>query len=204
MKALFWLSLVVSILLPISLFGFNLFAFGGCVIPGVTQLMALICVLALIIVIPVSPFILLVDLIAVIYLWRRHRTHSFLPLAIITTGFLVTIPLIWLAHSLCDKRFERHLTQYEQAVSVIEANPASDFRFERPDGWTNLAIAPPITFREGDGTLTVEFLVGGIGPPPRHILYIYRSNGLIDKDSKTANYWRHTTKVNEHWFCASD
>jgi hypothetical protein len=86
----------------------------------------------------------------------------------------------------------------------MENNITPDKNYAAPSGWMHLSIAPPIAYREDDGTLTVEFLVGGVGPPPRHRLYVYRSDGNIEKSSQTAKRWHKTTKVNEHWFRASD
>jgi hypothetical protein len=166
--------------------------------------MAYIFALALVPVALLSPFLLLVDLVAVIPLWKRHRTRSLLPLAIIIVAFLATIPLTWMAHSFCRKRFERHLPQYERAVAEIENSVTPDKNYTTPSGWMHLSITPPITYREDDGTLTVEFLVGGIGPPPRHTVYIYRSNGIIEKGSQTSKRHHWPTRVNEHWFRASD
>ena len=204
MKALIRVSIVLAILLPISSFGFNLFAFGGCVMPVVTPIAASICVFVSLLTMLAFFFFLVVDLVAVIFLWKRHGKRAFLPLTLIIVAFLVTLPLTWLADSLCHRRFDKHLSQYERAAAEIENNFSPDQYNATPSGWMQLSYIPPVTYHEGDGTLTVEFLVGGIGPPPRHIAYIYRFNGLIDKDSKTAKRWHHTTKVNEHWFRASD
>lgn len=204
MKALIRVSIVLAILLPISSFGFNLFAFGGCVIPVVTPIAATICVFVSLLTMLVFFFFLVVDLVAVIFLWKRHGKRAFLPLVLIIVAFFVTFPLTWLADSLCHKRFEGHLPQYQRAVAEIEGSITPDGDFNTPGGWPHLSYIPPIAYREDDGTLTIEFPVGGIGPPPRHIAYIYRSNRLIDKDSKTAKRWHHTTKVNEHWFRVSD
>ncbi len=204
MKVLFWVSLVISILLPIAWFGFVFFVFGGCVIPIVTPLMAYICALALIPTILLFPFLLIVDFIVAILLWKRHRQQAFFPLVLIIVASLATLPLNSLAHNLSHKRFEGHLPQYEQAVAQIEKNFTSEKDYRMSSGWMHLSIVPPIAYRENDGSLTIEFLVGGIGPPPRHIVYVYRSNGIIEKGSQTSNRWKWPTRVNEHWFRASD
>ncbi|MGD0078873.1 MAG: hypothetical protein ABSB91_09670 [Sedimentisphaerales bacterium] len=204
MKSLFRLSLVLAILLPLASFGFELFAFGGCVIPIVTPIVASISVYVLMLAIVLFPFVFIADLIAAIILWKRHGRRSFLPLVLIIISFLMTFPLNSLAHNLSHKRFERHLTQYEQVVSQIEHNFTSEKNYVIPSGWENLSYVPPIVYREDDGSLTIEFLVGGIGPPPRHIVYVYRSNGIIEEGSKTAKRWHHTTKEKERWFRASD
>jgi hypothetical protein len=107
-----------------------------------------------------------------------------------------------MAHILCNKRFERYLPQYERVAAEIEKSAPYDFNQITPTGWTHLSLAPLNTYREDDGSLTIEFLVGIIGPPQRHTVYIYRSNGVIEKGSKTSKEWHWPTRVNEHWFKA--
>jgi hypothetical protein len=204
LKVLFRINLVLAILIPVAWFGFRFFLRGGCVIPIVTPLLTYICVIALLPAALLSPYLLIADLIALFPLWRRHGIRSLIPLALITAALLAVIPLTWIAHSLCNKRFERHLPQYEKAAFSIEGNAASDFRHEKPGGWMHLTILPPITYREDDGSLTVEFMVGGIGPPPRHTVYLYRPNGVIEKSSQTSTRWHWPMRVNEHWFRASN
>jgi hypothetical protein len=203
MKALFRVSLIVAILLPVSWFGFVFFMYGGCIIPIVTPLMSYICFIVFLLSVVLSPFFLLGNIVAAIFLWKRGGLKLFLPIVLIIVAFLIFLPLRQLAHSFCDKRFERHLPQYEQAVAEIEKDSASKARFARPRGWRHLSVFPPITYREDDGTLTVEFLVGGIGPPARHVSYIYRSNGTIEKGSISAQKWHGPIQLNEHWFRAS-
>jgi len=204
MKVLFRISLILAILLPVTWFGFIFFVFGGCVIPIVTPLMAYILVLVLIPAVLLSPFLLLVDLAVVFFQWKKRGIHSLFPPMIMLVGFLTAIPLTWVAHTLCHKRFERHLPQYEQAVVEIEKSITPGKEHVTPSGWIHLSITPPIVYREDDGSFTIEFLVGGVGPPPRHAVYIYRSDGIIGKDSQTAKRWHWPTQVNEHWFRASD
>jgi hypothetical protein len=204
MKVLFRISLILAILLPLAWFGFVFFMYGGCVFPIVTPLMAYIFCFFLLLAVSLSPLLALANLIAMILLWNRQGRWLFLPLMLFIIAFLAILPITWLAHSLCQKRFERHLPQYEQAVAEIEKSIIPGKEHVTPSGWMHLSILPPIAYREENGTLTIEFIVGGIGPPPRHRLYIYRSNGVIEKDSRTAKHWHKTTKVNDHWFRASD
>jgi hypothetical protein len=204
MKALFWISLIVSILLPLCLFGLLLFGFGGCVIPIVTMLIASICGLSFFLLALSSIILLLVDAIAVFPQWKRHRIRSLLPLTLIILGFLATIPVDKIARNLCQTRFQRHFSQYDQAASEIENSITPDGDYSTPSGTVFLSYVPPITYREDDESLTIEFIVGGVAPPPNHVAYIYRSNGVIGEGSRTAKRWPRTTRVNEHWFRASD
>jgi hypothetical protein len=71
-------------------------------------------------------------------------------------------------------------------------------------GTVFLAYLLPNVIRENDGTLTFEFFVGVWPFPPRHTAYLYRSNGIVEQGSLADKRWHHTTKVNEHWFKASD
>jgi len=204
-KALFGISLVLAILLPLAWFGLNLFAFGGCVIAIVTNLGFIVCALTLLLLALSLLIMLPVNLIAVIRQWKQHKIRSLLPLTLIILGPLAALLLTRPADYLCKTRFQRHLFQYEQVASNIERNVTPDGHLkEFPSGWIRLSYIPPITYREDDGTLTIEFFVGAAGPPPKHIAYLYRSNGVIEKGSKTAKRWCNTTKVNEHWFRASD
>ena len=203
MKDLFKLNLIVSILLPIAWFGFTLFLSGGCIIPIVTPLMTYIFAFILLCLTGLTPLLLLINPIAMIVKWKTFGKRLLLSLILIIIGVIVTVPLNHISHTFARMRFEKFLPQYEQAVVEIEKDPASKAHNTRPRGWRRLAIFPPTASREKDGTLTVVFLVGGIGPPPRHVAYIYRSNGVIEKDSLTAQQWHWPVQVNEHWFRAA-
>lgn len=204
MKALFWLSLIVSILFPAALFGGLIFAFGGCVILLLTPVIATICLFAFFLLIPTSIILLVIDLIMIIFRWKRYGSRLFFPPVLIILGFIATIPLDSIARNICDTRFQKHFPQYQQAAMEIEKNLSPDGNYRMTSGTASLSYIPPIVYREDDGSLTIEFFVGGMGPPPRHKAYLYRSNSLIEKNSKTAKRWYHSTKVNEHWFRAID
>jgi hypothetical protein len=137
-------------------------------------------------------------------LWRQHGVRLLLSPTLIILGFLVTIPIGKIASNLCQTRFQKHFSQYERAASEIESSITSEGDYKTPGRTMFLSNVSPIAYLEDDGTLTIEFIVGVTGPPPRHTAYLYRSNGIIEKGSRTAERWYRTTQVKEHWFRAHD
>jgi hypothetical protein len=205
MKALFLISLIVSILLPLAWFGFILFAFGGCVVFMVTCFGSALCALAFLLLVLSVIIMLPVNLIAVTRLWKQHRIFSLVPLILIILGPLAAISMTRPADYLCKTRFKRHLPRYKQVAATIQSNVTAEGHYkEFPSGWMRLSYIPPTAYHEDDGTLTIEFYAGVMPFPPQHIAYIYRSNGVIEKGSRTAKRWHNTTQVNECWFRVSD
>jgi hypothetical protein len=163
-----------------------------------------ICASAILILVLSILIMLTINLIGVLRLWKQYKIISLVPLILLILGPLAGIPLTRLADYLCQTRFQRHLHQYEQAVVEIESSITSDGYFHTPSGTVFLAYVPPNTYREDDGSLTIEFFVGVFPFPPRHTAYIYRSNNVVEKGSRTAKRWYHTTQVSDRWFRAID
>jgi hypothetical protein len=119
---------------------------------------------------------------------------------LITIGFLLVAPFEKATHYLCDTRFQRHFSKYERVASEIESNATPDYGLKKSCWKMSLSYAPPVVYREKDGSLTIEFFVGGVGLPTRHVVYLYRSKGIIEKDSHTSQRCRHTAQIKDHWF----
>ncbi|MBN2020100.1 MAG: hypothetical protein JW749_07740 [Sedimentisphaerales bacterium] len=204
MKKVLRLSVIVSLLLPISRFGFSFFGGGGCIIPVVTPITFYLCALILFCCAILLPMLFIIILAGVITKWRISAGRLILSLILMGVCIAAEIPINRPANSLASKRFEKYLPEYDRAVKELENNATFETHYAKPSGWRRLAILPPVIYRERDGTLTVEFYTGGIGPPLLQTAYIYRSNGLIGPGSKTAKRWHRGSKLNEHWFRASD
>lgn len=204
MKALFWISLIIAILLPLAWFGFILFAFGGCVILMVTCFGSGICMFTFLFLVLAVIIMLLVNLIGIIRLRKRHRAFSLIPMILIIIGPLAAILMTRPADYLCETRFQRYLARYERAASEIESSITPEGDYNTPSGTAFLSYVPPNMYREEDGSLTIEFFVEVWPFPPRHVAYLYCSNGVVAEGSRTAKRWHHRTQVNEHWFRVSD
>jgi len=204
-KKLLWTNGILCGLILTVHYTFVITAFGGCVISGVTPGIASLCGVAVILL--ALPFLALVfvDFASVFVLWKQHGIRAFAPLAIILLAFFVLLVAGFFGLALGQWRFKNYMPHYEEVATGIEMGTLPMDEYGRvATKHTHLSYGQPIAYREEDGSLTVEFFVGAMGPPPKHIAYIYRSNGIIEKGSHTAERWHNRAKVNEHWFRVSD
>jgi hypothetical protein len=202
MKILTYISIAVAIFLPVSLFGFELFGYGGCPLPILSILFGSVLIFTTMLLYISSKLLFVINLIAVVFFWRKYKFRSFIPLGILILGMFVQNQISGVGIKIGKNRFKKYLPQYEEVVGKIDSGAIKIRSGNLPLKYARIACYVK-AYRDEQDVLTVEFIVGGIGLPPRRTAYIYSSNGTIEKESRADKKWHRIERVNEHWFRVS-
>lgn len=202
MKILSYVSIAVAIFLPVSIFGFELFGYGGCPIPILSILLGSVLIFTSIFLVIASLLLFVINLIAAVSLWRKYKFRSLIPLGILILGIIVYSQTSGIGIKIGKNRFKKYLPKYEEVVGKIDSGAIDIRSGNLPLKYKRIACYVK-AYRDEQDLLTVEFIVGGIGLPPRRTAYIYSSNGTIEKESRADKKWHRIERVNEHWFRVS-
>ncbi|MHC4110358.1 MAG: hypothetical protein ACYSUY_04735 [Planctomycetota bacterium] len=182
----------------------NFFGYGACpiIIAPVITSFAIYVIMFLVFI--GLPCLLIVDIVQAFRGWRSVRWRSLLPLVVLCT----IIPAVLLPNfglSLGEKRFMSHLPEYEAFVSEIKAKTWKEDLMVISNPATCRGLAYIIRAYENEpNVLVAEFWVAGMGPPPKHIAFLYTSSGNVSKGSDADKDWHRWKRMNENWFRVGD
>ncbi|MHC4396055.1 MAG: hypothetical protein ACYS1A_10415 [Planctomycetota bacterium] len=193
---------VVVILLIVANALFNIFGYGACptfLSPIITSLslyaMMFLTFIAL-------PCLFIADIVTIFKRWVTMKWICLLPLLVLLAGVgIATIPIPGV--SLGEKRFLNRLPEYDAFVDEIKGENLAgtiDISYFDYRGLAYIALA----YENEPNVLVVEFVVGGMGPPPKHTAFLYTSSGKVGEKTRADKRWYRWKRMNENWFRVSD
>ena len=142
-----------------------------------------------------------VNLGAVVPLWKTHRFMSFIPFFLALLFLALVVPCTFLGQRIRMDIFRRRLPQYEEVILMMKDgtihvdNELTHVKL--PRGFRHLGKTA-FAHIDTDGVLTVEFIIGS-GFPNQHAAYLYRSKGSI-KEWEFGHRWPRPKKIDENWY----
>jgi hypothetical protein len=200
MKRLIWENAIIAVLLPFVVAGLTIFGFGGWPIDVLSNVFASVFLMLLMLSNIIIIYLIISNLILAFRKWKDYKSQTLIPMGILAAGIVFSIFINGFCHWYIEYRFEKYLPQYEQVVQLIhEGSIETNEGIILPKKYSHLAYLTR-AYKDSQDILTVEFWVGGAGPPPKHFLYIYRSNGSLEESPQLEVH--SIKRLNEHWFIA--
>jgi hypothetical protein len=202
MRKMLIANTIVVILLIVAKVLFNIFGYGACptlLSPIITSLS--ICAMMFLTFIAL-PYLFITNIVTIFKRWATMKWICLLPLLVLLAGVgIAAIPIPGV--SLGEKRFVNHLPEYDAFVDKVKSEDLagaidiSNFDYQ---GLAYVAMA----YENEPNVLVVEFVVGGMGFPPRHTAFLYTSSGKVSEKTIADERWYRWKQMNENWFRVSD
>ena len=198
--------IIINLLFVIVLYAaktlFSLFAYGAYPIfaaPVIASLSGLLVLVG----VPTAVFLLVLDIGTASKKWKQYKMKSLIPLLILIMGLF--IPPIINGTELAEKRFLNKINDYQAFVNKLESVEPNTHQKVLHDTEEYRDLAYMVRAYEDDpNELVVEFVVGGMGPPPKHTAFLYTSDGDIKKNSKAGDRWYSRKRLTDNWFMVHD
>jgi len=208
-KSFKWLIFVNVFFVIASIFisfGFSFFGFGGypplAFLGGIFLMFSLLSHLS---------FYAMtgIDLILILYFWKKVRFCILIPLLIIGVGFFAISGTDNLGFNLANSRFDKYFSQYEKIATMVHDGslPIKEDYVILPSGYRHLGFMSNAYVKNDDpndpNNTMIEFIVGS-GGFAGHVAYLYSSNGTFDNNTRIGKRWPHRKQVKPNWFRSSD
>ena len=196
-------NLIFVIVLQAGRTFFHIFGFGACPIGHAPVIASLSIYVFLPLMVIGFPVLLITDAIKAFKYRKTYKWKVLLPLPILLIG--VFLPLPFHGVKLAEERFLARFDKYQLFVDKLELSDihTNSEWIDDTESFKGLAYRV-LAYENEPNEFVVEFLVGGMGPPPKHTAFLYTSSGEIKRNSKADERWYSQKRMNENWFKVHD